>query len=306
MKNYGTYHINPVKKSRSKTRRRSRGERLRNPYGLVLVNPARKKPRRKSRRRNPTVRRKVGALGWRHKRGTFHYNPVSSAQPSKKMKTRRRGRRRLRNSVRRRTRRRASSVVVIRNPARGRRRGRSRRMRNPMNGFVGEISNSNTLTLGAGIVTAQVGTNMVLNKLRTSQMAVAGSLPGLRPGQESALAVAVYKLVIGAGVGYLLRNQSPRFSQGMIIGAVAGAMSDILMQSRVLQAIPGASTNGTGRYFPGARVGSYTPGVPAMFTGPAASFLNRGAPQPRRGMSAIVNGGFSQRAAMAAPNPFSN
>ncbi len=296
MKSYGKYHVNPPKKRRKPRRKRNaarRAKKLRNPipYGITLVNPARKKSRRKrrtARRRNP--------------------RPLSSVQPAKQTnmsKTRRRGRRR-RNPSRRRSNRRRSTIIAIRNPSRGRRRGRSRRMRNPV-GVVSDIFSSHNLTLGAGIVTSQVGTNMVLNQLRASQMAINGSLPGLKPGQESAMAIMLYKLVLGAGVGFLLRNQAPRFSEGMIIGSVAGAMGDLLAQSRVLASLPGGA--GVGRYFPAARrsIGGYTPGVPAIFTGPAGQFLNNGAPQPRRrGMGAIVNRGFAGKAAMAAPNPFSS
>lgn len=281
-KNYGKYLINPAKKTRGR-KKRSRGRRMRNPYGLVLVNPAKRassskrKPSRRKRRARAKVRRKAILSA-----------PVQTKNPT--MKSRRRGRRRSRNPSRRRSSRRRSSVVVIRNPARGRRRSRSRRMRNPVGGAVGEIFNSNTLTLGVGIVAAQVGTNLVLNKLRATEMATQGNLPGLKPGQESVLAIMLYKLVIGAGVGYLLRNQSPRFSQGMIIGSVAGALSDVLMQSRVLQ------TAGVAKNFYARPGMGMIPGTSTRFTGPAQRFLMNSNNVPRPGMGAAVRPGFVRAA----------
>lgn len=166
-------------------------------------------------------------------------------------------------------------------------------MRNPVSGVVGDIFNSENLTLGAGIVAAQVGSNIVVNKLRASHMAAQGSLPGLNPASPSPIAIMLYKLVIGAGVGYLLRNQAPRFARGLIIGSVAGAMSDLLVQSRALSMIPGA---GVGRYFGpagvGGRVGrgagAYLPGTGTRFTGPGSAFLQGG----RNGLGARVGPGL--------------
>lgn len=159
-------------------------------------------------------------------------------------------------------------------------------MRNPVSGVVGDIFNSDTLTLGAGVVVGTTGPTIVVNKLRASQMAVNGSLPGLNPANPSPMAIMLYKLVIGAGVGYLLRNQSPRFARGMIIGAVSGAMSDLLMQSRVLQSIPGA---GVSRILPASRpgAGAYVPGISTRFTGPSSNYLAAG----RNGVGARVGPG---------------
>lgn len=281
-KNYGNYHINPAGKRGRKRKARGR-RRLKNPFGIVLVNPSKRK-KSAGRKRSSSSKRRRRALTV--KRKSILSASVQTKNP--KMKKRRSGRRRNRNPSRRRNRRR-SSMIVIRNPARGRKRSRSRRMRNPV-GVVTDIVNSNTLTLGAGIVTAQVGTNLVLNKLRRTQMATQGSLPGLKPGQESALAIMIYKLAIGAGAGYLLRNQSPRFSQGLIVGAVAGALSDLLMQSKILQ------TAGVGRYYGSGRpgAGAYLPGTSTRFTGPASQFLQNSVPRP--GMGAAVRPGFVQRA----------
>lgn len=173
-------------------------------------------------------------------------------------------------------------------------------MRNPVGGIVGDIFSSENLTLGAGIVAGQVGSNIIVNKLRASQMAAGGSLPGLNPAAPNAIAIMLYKLVISVGAGYLLRNQAPRFSRGLVIGGVAGAMSDLLMRSGALAMIPGA---GVGRMLPPSRgAGAFLPGTSSRFMGPASQFL-----QPtRNGVSARVGPGLVNNLPMMVNPAFGN
>ncbi len=180
-------------------------------------------------------------------------------------------------------------------------------------GVVRELVNPNMLAMGAAIVAGNIGTNMVLNKAIAVDPTTgrrAFSLPGVDYNQPDAatfyaknyIVLALYKLLLPGAVGYFLRNQSPRLSQGLMISGVTMAISDLVKGSNVLASIPGM---GVGRNFGAARgANSYTPGVSPTFTGPASAFLNRGLPAARRGTGAILNRNFMRNAAAASPNPF--
>lgn len=266
------------------------------------------------------------------------------------MKTRRRRSRSFsrKNPVRRRRRR----SFARRNPARraslkhvmvfpnGRRRRRSRRgfaarnpvrrrsfsRRNPAGDFSSTIFDRDTMMLGAGVVVGTVGTNMLLNALllpNAQTGAVPFQLPGVNTAQAgymNSVPVALYKFAIGASVGYLLRNSSPKLGQGIVVGAFAGAISTVLQSTNLLATLPGGggtaapntSTAGVGRYFGSRRgAGSYTPGVNPIFTGPASGFLGNGSPMGsgrlgmrRPGMGALFNRHTARRATSMIPDPF--
>lgn len=286
---FGMYLINPAsrKKSRSKTGKKRRPFSSQNPMkksrrksrrSFARKNPARRKRRRSFARRNPSARRS------RLKHVLF-LNP------------------RMKKSSRRRRR-----SFASRNPSR--RRGFSRR--NP-GGPISTIFNNDTLTLGGGVVIGNLGINLILNKilLPNAQGQIPLALPGVNTavaGYMGTLPVTLYKVLLGGTVGYLLRDRSPRLAQGIIIGTIATAVSDVLRQSNVLSNLPGGSqalTGGVGRYFNGVRgAGAYVPGVPAIFTGPGGAFLHTGAPAARRGTGALVTRKFASMAQTSVPNPF--
>lgn len=272
---------NPVKKRTQ--RRRPRSKKRRNPLKVrhaLVMNPKRRRRARRARnvrRRNPRSRRSERII---------LLNP---------MKTRRR-----RSRSRRRNR-----AVMHRNPVRRSHRRRSRRMRNPI-GVVNDLFNPNMLAVAGGVVLGNIGTQAIMNRILTggANGQRMFDLPGVNytvaPNQfyaQNAWVLAFYKLGIGAGAWYLLRNQSPRLANGIAIGAVAGGISDVLKNTGVLQNM------GVGRYFRSPNgTGSYLPGVPTQFTGPASSFLQNGVPRP--GMGDMVNRKFTSRAASAAVNPY--
>lgn len=289
----------------------------RNPVKAPPMKSTRRKARRKSARRNPPmgagvagggpIRRKVGAKAWHHKRGTYVYNPLRKAAKRRKArrnpakspfyssiktmskKTRRRGsRRRTRNPISRGARRRSG------------RRSSARRFRNPIP-IVSELFGPDMLSLAGGIVISNVGTTMIMNRLLTANPTT-GARPVNLPGvdysalanpataanfyKDNAWALALYKLGMGAGAGWLLRNQSPRLSKGMLIGSVATAISDVLRNTGVLS--PTGTIRGMGRNFPAGM--GYLPGTNTRFTNPGQQFLATGVnnvPRPR-GMGAAV------------------
>lgn len=181
------------------------------------------------------------------------------------------------------------------------------------------------MILGAGVVIGTVGTNLVMNKilLPNNVGAIPFALPGVNTSQANymnSLPVALYKFALGAGVGYLLRNASPRIAQGITVGAFAGALSSVLQSSNLLSGLPGTNSAplaitptvpaGTSRYLRGTRrgAGAYLPGVPTTFTGPASGFLQRGgAPMrfgQRRGTGAMFNTRNARRATKMIQDPF--
>lgn len=284
----GKYLINPVpyiaivanpRRSKKKVARRNPMKKRRKKAGIFVIRKA---------TRNPIKKKKRHAK----KRAASKFLPAITKNP---MKTKRR-----------RSRRKAS---YKRNPARrSRRRRSSRRMRNPIR-IINDVFNPNMLTLAGGVVIGNVGTTMIINRLVAPP---AGStrpfdlpfidytVPAAQFYTKNAWQLALYKLAIGVGVGYLLRNQSPRLSQGLMIGSVAGAISDVLKQSGVIT--PAGTIAGVGRNFNARGVG-FIPGTSTRFTGPAQNFLMNNVPRPRVG--AAVRSGFTQRTATNAENAFS-
>lgn len=314
------YHINP-------------------PYALIVANPKGGKRRAKKRRNPAKAARKPGIFVIRNPKR----NPSTKSAPVMKTRRRRRSRLKRRNPAklrhvlmlnprkRRRSKRRGTSLF-IRNPMKKHRKRRSRgrrsrnpmsrrsaprrmgrrsrrRFRNPIPGVVQDLFGPDMLTFAGGVVIANVGTSMIMNRL------VSGNAQGQRPFNlpgvdysmlgtanaaqfysKNAWLLAIYKIAIGGSAGYLLRNQSPRLSRGILVGTVATAISDVLKNTGVLSATgqlswPGAS--GTGRVFNGTgrnyapRVG-LLPGTNTIFTGPAQGFLTaNNVPRPR-GMGARV------------------
>ena len=232
------------------------------------------------KRRNPTKRRSSS----RRRRNSA--SKISSVNPMAK-RTRKRGSRRRRNPIARRGARR-------RNPGR-----RSSRRRNPIP-VVRELFGPDMLTFAGGVVAVSVGTSMLMNRIlagnpTTGQPGMKLPLVDYTPlanpataGQfyaRNAWILAGYKLAIGGLLGYALRNQAPRFSRGVMVGAVATAISDVLKNTGVLNAAGNLqiARAGTARNYPG--VAGLVPGVPARLAGgPASAFL-------RKGMSARVNAG---------------
>lgn len=290
---------------------------------MYLINPGK---RRKSSRKKKPFASKNPMKTRRRRRSFARHNPTR--------------RRRRRSFSRRNPARRASlrHVMVFPNAGKRRRRRRGFSHRNPMHHMrrrsftrrnpsegIGSIFDRDVMTVAGGVVIGTVGTNLVMNALllpNATTGAVPFQLPGVNVstvGYMNSAPVALYKFAIGAGAGYLLRHSAPRVAQGIMIGAFAGAISSILQQTNVLASLPGGASMqsalpiaaGTGRYFrgrPGA--GSYTPGVPTIFTGPAAGFLSRGSPMARTGMrrgaGALFNHRTAARATAQIPNPFAN
>lgn len=303
------------------------------PYALIVANPKGGK-RRNKKRRNPAKRRgifvirkpkrnpstKVSVMKTRRRRHRAkRRNPaklrhVLMLNPRKRRRSKRRGRslftrNPMKKHRRRRGARRSRNPVSRRSAPRRMGRRSRRRFRNPLPGVVQDLFGPDMLTFAGGVVVANVGTSMIMNRL------VAGNAQGQRPFDlpgvdysmlgtanaaqfysKNAWLLALYKIAIGGSAGYLLRNQSPRLSRGILVGTVATAISDVLKNTGVLSATgaltwPGAS--GTHRYFAGTgrnyspRLG-FVPGTPTTFTGPAQSFLTaNNVPRPR-GMGARV------------------
>lgn len=300
---YGMYLLNPGKKRRSRKARRARRFAAKNPM---------KTRRRKSRRRSKPFSSQNPSRRVRRRRRSFaRRNPARKRRAALKhvlflnpsMKTRRRSRRRR---------------FAARNPMRSRRR-RHFSFRNP-SGAIQAVLNKETMTLGAGVVLGNVGTGMILNKLLLpgADGKIPLALPGVdttKPNYMGSIAVSFYKLAIGGAIGYFVSKKSARLGEGIIIGAVAGALSDVIKTSNVLASIPGGSAAlGVGRYFPGRRgAGAYVPGVPPIFTGPASAFIPGGSPgarvngMPRRnGTGTMVTRRSAAGAVSAVQDPFGN
>jgi len=269
-------------------------------YGMYLLNPKTSKSR-KSRRRGAR-RRKTRSF--------------STPNPMKKSRRKRRSFAR-RNPARRRRARRAKRIVALNprrrrrrfsrmNPSRSRRRRVNRRSfsrRNPSGDVIGTFTSSDMLTTAAGVITATLGANLVVNKLATSPSTQ--KLPGLDPAKPSAMARTIYKGLIAGGTGFLLRNKAPRFAEGLMLGAVAVVGADLLAQSGLLTQLQQAA--GVNRYYgPSRGTRAYLPGTPSILTGPGSAFLNRSsAPMARRpGMGAPVNRSFLRSVPGMVENPF--
>lgn len=289
------------------------------PFVMGVINPAMKKkkkhPRKnsakKSRRagikvlrkptRNPRPKKRVKH---RAKKNSFQLKHIlvenATRRPAKKKKQHRKNpssKKSTRPAMSKKHR--AKKKHYKKNPSSKRRRKSSRRMRNPM-GAIREVFNPNMLIVAGSAIATNVGINMVMNRL------VVGDATGKRPFdlpgvdytqppslfyQKNGYILAAYKLLIGAGVGYLLRNQSARVSQGAILGATITAGSDVFRTAGLINAqgtigtIPGLSRN-----YPARNGTGFLPGTNTRFTGPAQSFLSptsNSVPRPR-GMGAAV------------------
>ncbi len=177
--------------------------------------------------------------------------------------------------------------------------------RNPVGGFVRELFGPDMLSVAGGVVIGNVGTTMIMNKLVSANPTTGQrsfDLPGVDYSMlanpqtaatfysKNAWMLAIYKLAIGGAAGYLLRNQSPRLSRGILIGTAATAVSDVLKNTGILSPTGTLSlmNRGTSRYYPPARGAGYLPGTSTRFTGPGQQFLTQnGVPRPR-GMGAQV------------------
>ncbi len=276
MAKFGKYLVNPV------------------PYLAIVANPKKRRGKKVKMKRNPKKKRA------KKRPAPAPLPKISSAQPQTQMKSKRRRRRKSR------------SFFGKRNPVRRsrRRRSSSRRVRNPISSNIREMFSPNMLTLAGGVVIGNVGTAMIINRLVAPP---AGStrpfdLPGVDYTVASAefytknaVALAFYKLAIGIAASYLLRNQSPRLSQGLAIGSVAGAINDVLKKTGVIT--PTGTIAGVGRNF-SARGAGYLPGTNTRFTGPAQRFLSPTNGVPRPGMGAAVRRGFTERTAAKAESAF--
>jgi len=295
---------------------------------MYLINPGKRKKKvtrsKRFAKSNPMKKSR------RRRRSFARTNPVKRRRRrfAKRNPARRRGARIQHmmvfpNSMKRKKRRSFSR----RNPVRRSRR-RSFIRRNPAGGIGATIFDRDTMILAGGVVLGTVGTNYIMNKLLLpgTTGAVPFNLPGVnfqQTGYMNSLPVAAYKFGIGAAVGYLLRNKAPALSQGIVVGAFAGALSSVIQSSNLLSGLPGATTTptsistaaGTGRFFRPRGMGANVPGVPSIFTGPASGFLNRGSPMARTfgqrrmmrsGAGAMFNGRMAKKATNAIPDPFGN
>lgn len=284
--------INPAMKKKKKHYRKNSAKKSRRPGIKLLKKPVRNKAK-KHRAKKKRAHAKKNAFQLKHvlienshkkKRGhkkkhRKNPSPNKSTRPAMSKKRHSKKKHYKKNSTRK-----------------YRKKG-SRRMRNPM-GVVTEIFNPNMLIVAGSAIGANVGINMIMNRL------VVGDATGKRPFdlpgvdftqppatfyQKNGYILAFYKLLLGGGIGYLLRNQSSRVSQGIILGSTITAGSDIFKTAGLINAqgtlgnVPGLSRNYPAR--PGM---GFLPGTNTRFTGPAQNFLTtNNVPRPR-GMGAAV------------------
>lgn len=327
----GKYLVNPVPFAMIVTNpKKRRAKKFRNPKKKAVV-PAKKKraifvikkARKKSRPIQSNPKKKTAVyekiFGQKVRVGTKKHSILKaqkrhaddlqkfetlSPNPTKK------------TTMKKRTKSRKTRKTYARNPSRRRSRRRSTKsgmFRNPM-GIVNDLFNPGTLTLAGGVVIGNISTALIINRLvapPAGQMRpfdlpfVNYAVPAAEFYRRNWLPLMLYKVGIGYGASYLLRNQSPRLSQGLLIGTVAGAISDAVKNTGLLNSVTGGA--GVGRYFPAARgTGAYVPGVNPVFTGPASAFLSSGSPMSRRGTGMTVNRAFAETAATGVPNPFGN
>lgn len=173
--------------------------------------------------------------------------------------------------------------------------------RNPVTDVVTDIFNRDTLEMAAGALGAIAGTRWAVNKL----LAGTTAWPGMKTaaGVQSPMGVAIYRALIGGVGAYLLRNRMPKLAQGIAIGTAVGLAQDIIRAQNLAPTIP---WNGTSAYLPPGGVGrgmrAYTPGVPAVFTGPGSAFITGGAPRSR-GMNTMLTAPVARNmVANGAPN----
>ena len=268
--------------------------------GTFLYNPAKK--RRKARRKNPLVCKHVIVEVPKKK------NPPRKLSSSPTMKHRKRSRRKNPSPFMKRGR----SSRSRRNPFRSSRK-RSRRMRNPVE-MLSAIGSPENLAVGVGALAGVVGTPWLINTLMSTDAAGNRSfnLPGITyPTASNGLSnpaafaaankvpLAFYSTLLPAVVGYLLRNQAPRFARGVMISAVVNLGMAALKGTSI------GTKAGLNAYvrsnIPGIK--TYIPGVPPMLSGPATAFINNGAPVPSRGMNAAVDRNWMNMTTNSQPNP---
>lgn len=328
MKKFGKYEINPApylaivanphrKKRRAKFRKNP-ARRAKRPGLFVLKkptkNPAPKKSARsrfKKKARNPLKIRHViveenpmkRASRKKSRSGKRRKNPMKRKASRKKARKVFRSIKRSRNPMKHKKRR-GGKKRYNRNPMKRSRGGRrmKRYSRNPVGQTVRELFGQPMLIFAAGVVTAQVVNNTVLDRINSpmsgqrsfdlpfvdytmlGNAATAGTFY-----TKNAWILAGYKLVLGGAIGYALRNQAPRFSQGYLTGTVAGAITEVLVQQNVItrnnQLVWG---RGTSRMYRGAGL---VPGVNSLLTGPAQGFMRFNNMPAQRGTGALVGPG---------------
>ncbi len=285
------------------------------PFVMGVVNPAMKKKKKKHLRKNSAKKSRRPGIKVLRK-------PTRNPRPKKRTKKRAKKNsfqlkhilveNSHRKSPRKKTRKNPSSKKSTRpamskkshkkkkhykkNPS-SKRRKSSRRMRNPM-GVVSEIFNPNMLIVAGSAIGANVGLNMIMNRFTAGD--ATGKRPFNLPGvdytqppatfySKNGYILAAYKLVVGGFIGYMLRNQSARVSQGIILGTTITAGSDVFRTAGFINSQGTIGTvAGLSRNYP-ARAGmGFLPGTNTRFTGPAQSFLTmNNVPRPR-GMGAAV------------------
>ncbi len=171
-------------------------------------------------------------------------------------------------------------------------------------GVVKEIFNPDMLIVAGSAIASNVGLNMIMNRLVVGDSTGARpfNLPGVdytQPAatfyQKNGYVLAGYKLLVGGFIGYLLRNQSARVSQGVILGTTITAGSDIFKTAGLINAqgtLGNLQMLGVGRNF---RSGAGAPWPPtsngAIYNNPALSMIDSSnVPRPR-GMGAPVGAG---------------
>lgn len=328
MKKYGKFLRNPgpfvlatvnpgkKKKRRARNKGKARSAKKNSVPRAVAPKAKRRNPapkKRKLRRKNPLeirhVIEDVPARNPGRKKRKSRKSPLSSATKNPPiMSTKRRKRsRKSRNPGGRRSHSRARSRRS-RNP--GKRR-RTMRRRNPgiIDSFKDTVSMRN-IAVGTGALTGIVGTKWTINTL------ISGDATGKRmfdlPGityptaaapmtqaqfnEKNKLMLGVYEVVLPWAAGYLLRNQAPRFSEGLTISAVINAGVALLKGTNI------GTKAGLGAFLPRG-TGTFIPGVPPMLSGPATVFINHGAPV-RRGTGAVVNNRWAQQTTGNGAGPF--
>lgn len=311
---------NPKGRSKRKTKKRN-PNRAKGKPGMWIVRKAKKNPAKpapapvKRAKRKP--RRKPRA------KAVAPVKKISQSTNKTMSKTKRRGKGRSRNPSRRGKARRAARSSARRNPSRRGKRRMGRRSRNPAQiaSYGRELFSSDMLSVAGGVVLSGLGTTMILNQAfktdpttgkRMFDLPLIDYTPLASPAtagtfySKNVWPIAFYKVLIGGGAAFLLRNQSPRLSRGLAIGTVAGVVSDVLKGTGMLKAngtLALPSTNGAGRNYPAANgagrgMRTYVPGVPTIFTGQGSAFL---AP---RGAGARVDGKFMTRLPAMVENPF--
>ncbi len=289
----------------------------RNPSAPLPAMKTKRRRKHRSKRRNPAKLRHVLMLNPKRKtrRRRRARSKIFASNPMKTKHRRRGKRRRSRNPM-------MSRRGVRRS---GRRRSSTRRFRNPMPAIASQLFGPDMLTLAGGVVIANVGTTMIMNRLVAGNpttgvrpfnlpgvdysMLGTAAAPTFYTKPQNVVMLALYKGAIGATAGYLLRNQSPRLSRGILVGTVATMISDVLKGTKVLSSTGTLTWGGMGRNYPAMgrnfRAGTgFLPGTSTRFTGPGQNFLTaNNVPRPR-GMGAVVGPNMVRNTAAMAESAF--